>query len=544
MTKLILIAIVFFLYYYWVFSSTGTILADLLKIRTRNIYLSMIMGFFFYFATIAFLLIPLEFIGNLKYIVLVYYLLAINILYAVILLLFVRFWFNYRLLDWNHLLFVLVFTMFIFLYYLKNLFITPSGQNLSNSFVLTFYNFNFDNGRVIFNLNSEVTLSANSTLSAVPWFTNVSMWFAMTKLNPIDITTNLLDIFDALLFASIFITLLNNFSKKNSNKIIIGSLSLVTLLASKLLIYYFGYDAWHPENMLTNLFFVLFILISIYTNREYRSRNMPWIIGFIFASYITFDWDASYIILFTIYVTTWISILRFRTNFLKDFVKFSAVSSICFIVYNARLKNLLLIFIFLALLLLMLFIAFLLYRNYTRIREIEFAIYERRRGFIFVIPTIFTIISVVIVLATNQINLDFWTLEKIAQPLFVQLELGRWREITDTVFISISFFFLGFALIWILFMERIPNFVAKTQITMLSILTVSFFNPLVGRFLIWIFNSQALLNNATVFIVALLVAINTTVYAIKTKPFNFKLSRFFPPPKKLTFKHKAKTTRK
>lgn len=167
----------------------------------------------------------------------------------------------------------------------------------------------------------------------------------------------------------------------------------------------------------------------------------------------------------------------------------------------------------------MIILSFLLYRNYSRVHDIEIMMYLGQKKLLFVVPIIFTLISLVIVLATGENNLNFWTLETIASALYVQLELGRWEPWTNIVFLIISFVFLGLALIWLLFFERIPNFVAKTPINMLSILTVTFFNPLVGRFLILIFNEQALLNNATVFIVALLVALNISVYALKIKPF-------------------------
>ncbi len=116
-------------------------------------------------------------------------------------------------------------------------------------------------------------------------------------------------------------------------------------------------------------------------------------------------------------------------------------------------------------------------------------------------------------------NLNFWTLETIASTLYVQLELGRWELWTNIVFLIISFVFLGLALIWLFLFELIPNFVAKTPINILSILTVTFFNLLIGCFLILIFNEQDLLNNATIFIVVLLVALNISVYALKIKPF-------------------------
>ncbi|WP_425378703.1 hypothetical protein [Spiroplasma endosymbiont of Polydrusus pterygomalis] len=116
----------------------------------------------------------------------------------------------------------------------------------------------------------------------------------------------------------------------------------------------------------------------------------------------------------------------------------------------------------------------------------------RAKKLLFVVPFIFILISVVIVLATGG-NLNFWTLETIASALYVQLELGRWQPWTNIVFLITSFVFLGLALIWLFLFERIPNFVAKTPINMLSILTVTLFNPLVGRFLILIFNQQVLL---------------------------------------------------
>ncbi|MBW3058737.1 hypothetical protein D6D54_05915 [Spiroplasma poulsonii] len=519
MTKIVLIAIAFFIYYYWVFSSTGAILAEVLKIRTKNIYFGMIMGFFFYFAVISFLLITLELITDLRYIILVYSLLSINILYSLFLLLFIRYWFNINLWDWNHAIFFVAFGVFMVLYYLKNYFISPSGLNITNTYILSFYQYDSVDNNIIFKLNPDVIVGNARALASLSWFTNVSVWFVMTGIDPSEIIWNLLNILDAMLFASIFVTLLSNFANKKSNRFLIGLLSLLVLSASKLLIYYFGYDSWHPQNMLTSLFFVTFILMTIYTNEEYRSRNMPWIIGIIFSSYITFEWDASYIMLFIIYVSTWITMLKYQTNFLKDMVKFTLFPTLCFIFYNAQIKNFLLIFIFLGLFLLMLILSILLYRNYSRVHDIELMMYVGRKKLLFVVPFIFTLISVVVVLATGENNLNFWTLENIASALYVQLELMRFQPWTNIVFLIISFVLLWLALIWLLFFEQIPNFAAKTPINMLSLLTVTFFNPLVGRFLILIFNEQALLNNATVFIVALLVALNISVYALRIKPF-------------------------
>ncbi len=223
------------------------------------------------------------------------------------------------------------------LYYLKNYFISPSGLNITNTYILSFYKYDSVDNNIVFKLNPDVIVGNAQALAYLSWFTNVSMWFVMTGIDPSKIIWNLLNILDAMLFASIFVTLLSNFANKKSNRFLIGLLSLLVLSASKLLIYYFGYDSLHTQNMLTNLFFVTFILMTIYTNEEYRSRNMPWIIGIIFSSYITFEWDASYIMLFIIYVSTWITMLKYQTNFLKDMVKFTLFSTLCFIFYNAQI---------------------------------------------------------------------------------------------------------------------------------------------------------------------------------------------------------------
>ncbi|AGM25462.1 hypothetical protein [Spiroplasma chrysopicola] len=518
MVKLIFIAIAFSIYYYWIFSSTGAVLTEMLKLRTKNIYFGMIIGFFFYFAAVSLFLMPFQLIPDLRYIFLVYLLGAVNVLYSLVLLILIRFWFNIRLLDKNHAIFLFAMAIFILVYYFKNYFISPAGQNLNTSYILTFFTRD-EKDLTKFVLDPSVIIGNTRALASLGWFTNVSMWFTITNLDPNEIILNLLDILDAMVFAALFVTLLNNFSRKNNNNLVIGFFSLLILTGSKLLIYYFGYDAWHPENMITNLFFVIFIILSIYTNAEYRNRNMPWIIGIIFTSYITFDWDATYIILFLVYVSGWITMLKYQVNFLKDLVKFTVFPTICFIFYNIWYGTIWLIFVFLGLMLIMIILSFLLYRNYARIFEIEKAIYSHNRALIFVIPSLFTIASVLILLASGKIKLDFWNLEAIASSIYTQLELAKIKDLANSIFLIISFIFLGFGLLWIFFMERIPNFSAKTSINMLAILTVTFFNPLVGRFLIWIFNDRALLNNATVFIVAILVAINTSVYAVKIKQF-------------------------
>lgn len=99
--------------------------------------------------------------------------------------------------------------------------------------------------------------------------------------------------------------------------------------------------------------------------------------------------------------------LKYKTNFLKDMVKFTLFSTLCFIFYNAQIKNILLIFIFLGLFLLMIILSFLLYRNYSRVHDIEIMMYLGQKKLLFVVPIIFTLISLVIVLATGENNLNF-----------------------------------------------------------------------------------------------------------------------------------------
>lgn len=108
-------------------------------------------------------------------------------------------------------------------------------------------------------------------------------------------------------------------------------------------------------------------------------------------------------------------------------VKFTLFPTLCFIVYNAQIKNILLIFIFLGLFLLMVILSSLLYRNYSRVHDIEMMMYFGRKKLLFVIPVIFILISVVVVLATGENNLNFWTLENIASALYIQLELMRFQ---------------------------------------------------------------------------------------------------------------------
>lgn len=125
--------------------------------------------------------------------------------------------------------------MFVGLFYLKDLFIhyrfTQNGQYVN---FINWYNYSMVQPKVE---------TANVMLKITTWYTNISMWLFITKIEPEMFLTNIIGIIDALIFASLFMGMISNFSSGKS-KLVIGTISLLVFFATKILFYYLDYFLW------------------------------------------------------------------------------------------------------------------------------------------------------------------------------------------------------------------------------------------------------------------------------------------------------------
>ncbi|AKU79355.1 hypothetical protein STURON_00109 [Spiroplasma turonicum] len=341
--------------------------------------------------------------------------------------------------------------------------------------------------------DNPVSFFSNSTLFNFLEFKAFQGWVSfqlslimMTNINTYEYELLLkpfLFILDGFLYTAIVFTLIDSFTnvEKKYFKIFSIIISVLISIGAKYTAYYVDYDFWNGEVIFAYLIIYSTVLLIRYTSFNIRERFLPLFIGLILGGYTSFSWSNSYHVLFLLYAFIFIIQNSYPRNFTKDILKLSIFPIINIAFYNL-VSNLYLQFaIFAILVLFLLILASIMTKKYSITKKFELFVEEKTIFTILIMPILFLTFSTALILSVNKgfmsqednyLNfLYVWT------SFIANYEIRYWI----TIILSLGTIVGGFA--WVIFRKNYKFNQVVNIIDLLLICYITFYNPIVVKFL-------------------------------------------------------------
>ncbi|WP_338970118.1 hypothetical protein [Spiroplasma endosymbiont of Labia minor] len=509
-------AISFSVMFIFLFYISGTTITHFFKIRLRNPFISIAIGFFLYFSFITIFSFPLQIIGIVPYYFLIYYDAAITFVYLAFFLILFKFWIST---IWISLMsiryFLIVAIALSATWILLHLFST----NSFNDFRETLAIMNWISGNQLAFINDSTLFSYFGFKPFQAWYTLLQIIINLTNAqvydyNDLIITFTL--IIEAFLVASIILTIHTTFSKignKLFDTLVLFIMSII-FISIKTLFSVQEDAVWSERTLFMYLLIFIVIMLINYVTSDFRQRNMPILIGLMFTCYTSFSWDSSYPVLFLLFVFMFILQIAFKTSWTKDLIKISVgpiISVICFSV----ITNLIIQWIILVIIaFFMLMAVFIMNSRYARIQKVELFLSKHFKLSVLFVPTMFALLSLAMILgqpsAFAQLVGGYLTfIEKFL--VFIKNE-----EIRYWIVILVSFALIILSIVWIILRDRLSYGIVVYAVDLFVISYLTFYNPIVIKFITVIY-TPLLQSDGVMMLVMLIVVIVANMYYVINK---------------------------
>ncbi|ASP27880.1 hypothetical protein SCORR_v1c01050 [Spiroplasma corruscae] len=473
-----LISVFLFMFY-----TSGLVFAEFFKLKIKNNFSAIAMGFFSYFTYVSILTFPLQLISLLPYVFFIYFILAINILYLIFCFIFIRFWLDTTFIKLDFLIFLFVAIIFVVLnFYFYDSSNDKSFQRHKSTLSILYWL-----------KDNPVSFFSNSTLfnflefkAFQGWFTFQLSLIMMVNINAYEYETLLkpfLFLLDGFLYASIFFCLVDSLSdmEKKRYKIMTLISCLVVSVLAKFITRLTNYDFWNGEIIFAYLIIYSTILLIRYTSFNKRERFLPIFIGLIMGGYTSFSWSNSYHVLFLLYAFLFIVQKSYSKNFTKDILKLSIlpISNIAF--YNLVSKLYFQFAIFILLVLFLLVLSLIMTKKYSITHKFELFVEEKTIFTILIVPVLFLTFSTALILSVNK---GFMSQEdNYLNFLYVWTSFISDYLLRYWITLILSLSTMGAGFVWIVFRKKFKYNLLVNIIDLLFICYLTFYNPIVIKFL-------------------------------------------------------------
>ncbi|AKX33772.1 hypothetical protein SLITO_v1c01040 [Spiroplasma litorale] len=498
----------------FMFYTSGLIFSEFFKLKIKNSFTAIAMGFFSYFTYISILTFPLQLISVLPYVFFIYFIMAINILYLLFCFIFIRFWLDTSFLKLELLFFLVVVIIFVGLnYYLYN---APADKNfLRHKSTLSILDWLKDN---------PVSFFSNSTLfnflefkAFQGWFTFQLSLIIILGLNAYEYEMFLkpfLFVLDGFLTAAIFFTIVDSFSTVTykKSKFSIYIMCLLLTVGSRFLTKVVDYDFWNGEVTFANLIIYSTVLIIRYTSFNNRERFLPLFIGLIMGGYTSFSWTNSYHVLFLLYAFLFIIQKKYKANFTKDILKLAIfpITNIAF--YNLVSELYLQFAIFMAFIIFLIILASIMSKKYSVTHKFELFVEEKSLFTILFVPVWFLTFSIALILSINKgfmnqedNDLNFlyvWT------SFIINFKIRYWTTVVLSLLTIIG------SVVWVVFRKKIKSNILINLIDLLLICYLTFYNPVVVKLLSLIYPKVTALRGIVMICLFTVLMNSTPIYIV------------------------------
>ncbi|AXK50792.1 hypothetical protein [Spiroplasma alleghenense] len=474
--------------------TSGSIIAEIMKLRTKNPFANIALGFFSYFATLTILTFPLQLFSALPYVFFIYYTIVLSQLYLIVCVLLFRYWITSTFLSISSLIFVIVVVLIMSV----NLFsgkIFGTGDFTSHKGTLlildTFKNkpISFFNGKnPVNNLGYKVLQS---------WYALQMGMIIITKATPNDyfqLINSFNFIIDAFIVASIFMVVITRFNdvEHQGYRQFGVFMTIFYIIGLKFFLGYVGLKLFNEMTYFVYLIFYALTLLISYSNHKFREHNLPLVIGFILGSYISFSWENSYPIIFLLYAIVFALQRISQNNYTKDIIKISLFPLINLVFFNFFEKLYFQSAFFGAIVLLFFIVIYFMAKKYSRIIKFETSFDKNNNFFVLFLPLLFAGLSVMFILAAHEdLILMFMNYLSFIYNWTIFIEIPKARQ---WIALVLTIILLAFSLSWVFIRKNISTSKLSTISDLTAISFITFYNPLVIKFVSIIYKDFVKLN--------------------------------------------------
>ncbi|QEH61359.1 hypothetical protein SCHIN_v1c01610 [Spiroplasma chinense] len=507
----IMVPVLFAVLALFMFYTSGAIMMELLKFKMKNHFATIAAGFFVYFTFISIFTLPLQLISVLPYFFFVYYLWGITIVYLLFCCVFAKYWLSTTFISISSLIYLVVALIFLIMNYVVYKFISDgSFSRHKNTISIMFWL--KDNPVSFFNASSMYNVLGFKPFQG--WYTfqlSIVMLAGAQSFQYQDVIIPFIFIIDSFVAASIFVYMYDSFRKVENTwaKYTLLFLSLITFVGTKVILQDFNYSLWTGDIFFIYLIMYSIIIILRYTSQGFRERNDPTFVGLVIGGYIAFSWDSAYQVLFLLYGLLFVIQRRYTINFTKDILKMSLFALVDLFFFNIILKFYLQTILFGALLLFLIIVAYLMTRSYSVVIKFETFVDQRINFVTLLLPMAFMIISLGLTLASNEsfVNPE----DTYLNFLYVWTAVFRNELSRYWITFMLSMAILAISFVWIFIRNRFQTNVLTGIVDLLLISYLTFYNPIVVKFINIIYPMMTQ-SNGIIMIIQGTLAINVLLY--------------------------------
>ncbi|AHI53518.1 hypothetical protein SSABA_v1c01060 [Spiroplasma sabaudiense Ar-1343] len=497
--------------------TSGNIISQVFKFRSKNSFSNIALGFFSYFATLTILSFPLQLFGNLPYIFFIYYTIVLSQVYLLVCLLLFRYWITSSVFSIGSIVFFTVVLILMGVNFIIQIYLRP-GNFAEYKTSLTILEWLKDNPVSLFNSNNTLF----NFLGFKPiqsWYTFQLSMILLTGSQPFEYDSLILTFnffLESFILASILITVAIRFNEvQHQGYRQIGLVS--TILLFIMLKFFLGFIDFAIWNELTYFIYLIFYAITLlisYSSPKFREANLPMVIGFLLAGYISFSWENSYPMIFLLYCIVFTLQSTLSKNYTKDIIKIIMFPLINLIFFNVLQRLYVQAVIFSVIILIFFLVIYFMTKNYSKIIKFETAFDNHNKFFMLFLPVVFSAISLILILSSNQ-NLKDMFINYLSfiykWTILVELPAAReWIALISTILLIVL------SLVWIFIRKRFEPSQTTAIIDLTTISFITFYNPLVIRFISVIYSDFINLNG---FIMAVLFVelITVALYSLTNR---------------------------
>lgn len=488
------IALIFISILFFVCFAAGSTILSMLKIQKNQISSKLIIGFFSLFSFISMIVFVLNLFGSLLPMQVYVYLLWVSILlFALIPVIFVKYWFKSFKLNWNSLILLVVFIGYFLLFYFLLKFNTSNTKGISFKLFMIknlmdgweigdskfkgifdqimlapLIIYNFSNPNVMGQQNGMVYVQYifmfNVFIRSI-MFTALTAMIFETGIGATTVSKIVINIIVALsIFGFIFLT--SNMSKSvNESTMFIYLVELITTM------------------------------VIFYCTNQNRYKMYTYLTGILAVAAIGMEPKKIIILLFFIYAILLILSFSFDNMLFKDHIKILFPVSLGALLYSFSIGNFIWIMVSAAMIIVTFVIVIWIFTSHLLIKKMEFTLSSRSSILMIIVPIILIVFG-----ALTFLGVSDWTGDAVGDKFSYLLKYELIALITDPlirlpILISITVLELVICFLWVSRRKKFKNKFSVILIDFVVIQYLMFYNPFSRIFWLIILKTESQIPN-------------------------------------------------
>ncbi|WP_338983272.1 hypothetical protein [Spiroplasma endosymbiont of Othius punctulatus] len=470
------IALIFISIMFFVCFAAGSTILNLFKIQKRQISSKMIIGFFSLISFLSIIVFVLElFITFLNLQIFTYFLWGSILVFALLPIIFVKYWFKSFRLNWTTLILVLLFVgYFLFFYFKLDIDLNKNGILGRLQAIETY----MDDSRSGSGPRELRDIFGQIMLSPLVIFNMSNGGYNKANIGTYTEFIFMFNVFiRTLIFTSLTGMILENTIGKTFVAKLINSICISLALFGLVAITSDFNKSIGSTSTFVYLVLLITIMLAFYCINQNRYQMYTYLLGLLTIAAIGLDKNKVLVLLFFVYAILLILSFSFDNMLIKDHIKILFPVSLGSLMYSLTLMNIAWIVVSLVMLTISLALVIWVFSSHIMVKQMEFTLSKRSSIMMVVIPLIIIGIGSLMFLAVPD-----WNREIIIDKFGYLFKFKYFESIKDPlvllpVLISITLFELVICFLWVSRRKKFKSVLNVILVDFVVIQYLMFYNP-------------------------------------------------------------------